>query len=322
MSRTATDLDSRPWAGPNRHYDIVKEGAIALVVVSILVAGLSFIFSSPDDAALTFKGWAADAPDTLYIATVSELAGSSESAGYGPPYNSNSDGLTIGPLALQKWGGISHPYDSAQDLVINPLTAMPESADVTTALKQWTGASADQQTAWAGDYEAALTDEAGANGDPTAVPEGDYGPVPVLAQALVDASASGAYDSVLLAGGQFFAMDNTKQLLFMGDGGYMEDQAVADHLGGDMWGMMNEAGSWPGQVWLAPASLWYQLPAFNEEGTTLGDNADAIIAGILVVLVLILLFVPFIPGLRSIPRWIPIHRLVWRDWYREHGRQA
>ena len=70
------------------------------------------------------------------------------------------------------------------------------------------------------------------------------------------------------------------------------------------------------------STLWYQLPAFNEEGTTLGDNADAIIAGILVALVLILLLVPFIPGLRSLPRWIPIHRLVWRDWYREHGRKA
>jgi hypothetical protein len=29
---------------------------------------------------------------------------------------------------------------------------------------------------------------------------------------------------------------------------------------------------------------------------------------------LLLLFIPFIPGLRDIPRWIPLHRLVWRDW--------
>jgi hypothetical protein len=27
------------------------------------------------------------------------------------------------------------------------------------------------------------------------------------------------------------------------------------------------------------------------------------------------MFLPFIPGLRSIPRWIPIHRLVWRNYY-------
>ena len=31
---------------------------------------------------------------------------------------------------------------------------------------------------------------------------------------------------------------------------------------------------------------------------------------------LLLLLVPFIPGLRDIPRWIPVHRLVWRDWNR------
>lgn len=322
MSRTATDLDHRPWTGPTRRYDIVKEGAIALAVVSVLVVALSLVFSSPDDPALTFQGWATDSPDTLYSTTVSELAGSSESAGYGAPYNHASDGLSIGPLFLQKWGGVTHPVDPAEDFVIGPLSAMPQQPEVTKAIDTWLSADDEQKTTWAGDYEAALTDENGANGDPTKVPAGDYGPVPVLAQALVDSAKAGAYDGVLLSGGQFFALDNTKQLLFLGDGGYMEDKAVADHLGGDAWGMMNEAGSWPGQVWLAPASFWYQLPAFNKEGTTLGDNADAIIAAILVVLVLILLLVPFIPGLRSIPRWIPLHRLVWRDWYRAHGRRA
>jgi hypothetical protein len=28
---------------------------------------------------------------------------------------------------------------------------------------------------------------------------------------------------------------------------------------------------------------------------------------------LLLLAIPFIPGLRDIPRWIPVHRLVWRS---------
>ena len=37
-------------------------------------------------------------------------------------------------------------------------------------------------------------------------------------------------------------------------------------------------------------------------------------------MLLLTLLLPFIPGLRSIPRWIPIHRLVWRRWYRQHGR--
>jgi hypothetical protein len=25
--------------------------------------------------------------------------------------------------------------------------------------------------------------------------------------------------------------------------------------------------------------------------------------------------IPFLPILRDIPRWIPIHRLIWRDYY-------
>ena len=31
---------------------------------------------------------------------------------------------------------------------------------------------------------------------------------------------------------------------------------------------------------------------------------------------ILLLLVPFIPGLRDIPRLIPVHRLIWRSWYR------
>jgi hypothetical protein len=29
---------------------------------------------------------------------------------------------------------------------------------------------------------------------------------------------------------------------------------------------------------------------------------------------ILLLLVPFIPGLRDIPRLIPVHRLIWRHW--------
>ena len=36
----------------------------------------------------------------------------------------------------------------------------------------------------------------------------------------------------------------------------------------------------------------------------------------------VLLLLPFIPGLRSIPRWIPIHRLIWRDYYRGQSHQT
>jgi hypothetical protein len=37
------------------------------------------------------------------------------------------------------------------------------------------------------------------------------------------------------------------------------------------------------------------------------------------VLSLGLLLLPFILGLKSIPRWIPLHRLIWRDHYRQQS---
>ena len=317
---------ARTWSGPNRHYDIFKEGAIALLIVTVLTVGLSALFSSPDDPALTFKAWATSDSDTFYATAVAQLAGTSESAGYGAPYNNASDGLSIGPLFLQKWGGVTHPIDNAQDMVIGPLKSQVEPNDVSAAITAWTAATPEQQSTWATAYDEALNDEAGAAGDPTKVPTGDYGPVPALAAGLVAMATSGAYDNAMTGQGQFFQTDQTKQLLMMGDGPYMEDKAVSLHLGGDQWGMMEEAGDWPGQQWLAFASVWYQLPAFNaaDDATgitrTLTDNADVIIAGILVFLLCTFLFTPFIPGLRDLPRWIPLHRLVWKDYYKKYGR--
>jgi len=314
---------ARTWGGKNRHYDIFKEGAIALTITTVLVVALSALFSAPDDPALTFKGWAADSPDTLYATAVSQLAGSSESAGYGPPYNSASDGLSVGPLFLQKAGGVTHPIDNVNDMVITPLSSQVEPSNVTAALKTWTAADPDQQTAWATAYDDAVQATADDNGDLhiDAVEKGDYGPVPDLAAGLVAMAGSGAYDNAMTGQGKFFQTDQTAQLLMMGDGPYMEDKAVALHLGGDQWGMMNEAGSWPGQIWLSFWSVWYQLPAFNNpDGGTLTDNADAIIFFILMGLILVFLLVPWIPGIRDLPRWIPLHRLVWKDYYKKYGR--
>jgi len=102
----------------------------------------------------------------------------------------------------------------------------------------------------------------------------------------------------------------------LADGTHLEDQARAQHLGGDQWGMMNETGNYPGQPWMWLYTFWYQVPPFNTS-----DNADAQVWALMVALTLVLMLVPFIPGLRSLPRLVPIHRLIWRDWYRQHGRR-
>ncbi len=316
MSRRTTtrvDVAAQEWTGPSRHYDIVKEGAIALVVVSLLTVGLAILFGSPDEPSLTFKGWASSAPDNFYATTVAELAGTSESAGYGPPYNSAAEGLAVGPLNPQQWFGVTHPVDPPNDFVITPLRAQPAPPAAGVALKLWDTATTEQQTTWATNYDTALT---AAGGDPTQVADGEYGPVPALAQALTDMASAGSLDGVLMAQGNFYQTNYTKQILFMGDGSYLDDAATKANLQGNTWGMMNETGSYPGQAWLWLYSVGYQIPQTNSDGTWLTDHADPVIFYVMMILTLLLLLLPFIPGLRSIPKWIPIHRLIWRDYYR------
>lgn len=64
--------------------------------------------------------------------------------------------------------------------------------------------------------------------------------------------------------------------------------------------------------------MWYQVPPFNSSTGFLGinsANADLGIIILMTVLTAALAVVPFIPILRDIPRWVPIHRLIWRDYY-------
>jgi len=42
----------------------------------------------------------------------------------------------------------------------------------------------------------------------------------------------------------------------------------------------------------------------------------------MMVLTLALVLVPFIPGVRSIPRMIPLYRLIWRDYYKDGEGRA
>jgi hypothetical protein len=292
---------------PTRPYDLVKEFVIALGVMTLLTAILSVIFSSPDEKAITMARWAQADPNDVVATATGELAGTTTSATYGAPYNHASDGQSVLGIPLQKLGGVRIPVNS-QDLVLQPLEGVTGVPALSQALATWKAAPADQQQAWATAYADAL-DQAG--GDPAAVPPGDYGPVPVLAKGLLDLARSGGLEGALTSAGTFYGGDQTRSLLLLADGAYLEDKAVAQHLGGDQWGMMNEVGNYPGQPWMWLYTFWYQVKPFSTS-----DNADAQVWALMMLLTLLLMFLPFIPGLRSVPRWIPIHRLVWRDYYR------
>jgi len=297
---------------PTRPYDLVKEFVVALLAVTLLTVALAAVFSSPDERAITFRGWATAAPEDVVATAAGELAGTTTSATYGAPYNHASPGQSVLGIPLQRWGGVGLPLSSA-DLVLDPLSGVTGDTALASALTQWRAAASDQRTAWATAYSDALA--AAPGGDPAAVSPGDYGPVPVLAQGLLTLAASGGLEGALTSAGTFYGGDQTRSLLLLSDGAYLEDRAVAQKLGGDQWGMMNETGDYPGQPWMWLYTFWYQVKPFSTS-----ENADAQVWALMMLLTLGLMLVPVIPGLRSIPRWIPVHRLIWRDFYRNQRR--
>ncbi len=297
-------------------YDLLKELAIAMAAVLILVLALSAVLSSADIPPLTVQRWAQDDPVDFVTTATSELAGQSTSAQYGAPYNDGSGSVqSLGPFAPQDWAGVRLPVDPANEFVLQPLKyASVGNSDLATALASYAAADAKQQGSWLDAYSTALQKAEDKNGAVVVV-AGDYGPLPVLMENLLEAARTGGLDGALLSTGRFYETDLTRPLLFMGDGGHFKDLAESQHLVADQWGMMNETGQYPGQTWLWLYTAWYQLPPF-QSGGIFAANADLVVVLLMLIFTLLLIFVPFVPVLRDIPRWIPVHRLIWRRYYR------
>ena len=294
-------------------YDLLKELAIAMAVSIVLVLGLAFFLSSPDVPSVTIQSWAQADPVDFTTTANDELAGQSVTASYGPPYNQGSGSVqSIGPFSPQSWGGVHVSVDQPNDFVVNPLKqAASNDAQLAGEISTYQAASADQQGKWHDAYATALKDARVTDGKVT-VADGDYGPVPALLARLVQLGQTGALDGLLLSSNHFYQTDYTKPLLFINDGGYISTLAEGQHLTGSQWGMMNETGLYPGQTWLWLYTLWYQIPPFNQVSYT-----DLLVVLMMGLLTTLLLLVPLIPGLRDIPRWIPIYRLIWRRYYAE-----
>jgi hypothetical protein len=316
LSHRQLDEAARHYEGPYKPYDLVKELCVAIGVVGLLAVILAIVFSSPDLPPSTIGDWARQMPADFVTTAVSELDGTSGTATYGPPYNHNGPGQYAAFIHLQKWLGVSHPINTAVDFVYQPLGTVPGDAPLKAAVAQYRAASAKTQAAWTGAYTTALAKATVGPGDSLTVPSGDYGPVPTMMSALLGLAQSGGLDGDLLTSSQFYQTDYTKPLLFMADGGLLTARAQGQHLLGTQWGMMNETGSYPGQVWLWLYTFWYQIQPFSSS-----VNGDLLVFLVMGVLSLGLVLVPFIPGVRDIPRAIPLYRLIWRDHYREQRRQ-
>ncbi len=313
-SRRREDEAAREWKGAYRPYDIVREASVAIGVVLALAVVLTILFSSPDDAPSTIKQWSRTDPVDFVTTATTELDGSSGTGGYGPPYNHNGDGQHIWFIHLQKWLRVSHPINTATDFVLAPLRSITGQPAVQSAISTYQTAPANTQTAWTGAYEKALGKASASPSGSVSVPAGAYGPLPTMMGSLLTFAQSGGLDGALLTSRHFYQTDYTKPLLFMADGGVLASRAQAEHLLGTQWGMMNETGSYPGQVWLWLYTFWYQIKPFSTS-----TNADILVLAVMGVLTLAFILLPFIPGVRDLPRRIPIYKLIWRDHYRELG---
>jgi hypothetical protein len=308
--RALKAAEAAAWRGPTKRYDILKEGTIATVIVLIVVFALATIMSSPDTPSLTIETWSKLAPADFMATAASELAGTSETANYGPPYNHGTQYVQKIGVSWQLLAGVHTPINSAQTFVLKPLKNLsPGNKKLTLALRRYNNADLSLQRAWASNYLKVITKVKFKNHQPV-IPKANDGPVPELVDSELAMARSGALDASLLAQQQFYGTDYTKPLLFIEDGNYFSSIAKKEHLYSTQWGVMNETGSYPGQPWLWLYTLWYHVPGFSTSA-----NADLIAIYLTGVATIFLLLVPFIPGIRDIPRLVPIHRLIWREWH-------
>ena len=314
--RLLATADAAEWKGPKRRYDIVKEATAASLIALVLVVVLAAVLSSPDVPPVTVATWAKIAPADFVATAASELAGTSETAAYGPPYNNGSNNVQKLFVGWQMLAGVRQPINAAETFVLSPLSKLTSfQPSLASALSSYNSASKSTQSKWSQSYLAGVDHVTFKSGVPT-IPASfasKSGPVPILITSELTLARSGGLDTDLLAQRPFYGSDFTKPMLFLEDGSYFASLATNDHLTGSQWGVMNETGSYPGQPWLWLYTLWYQVPGFRSSA-----NVDMIAVYMTGLATLLLLGVPFLPGLRDIPRYIPLHRLVWRDWNRKN----
>jgi hypothetical protein len=331
MSLLRAKDDMQPWKGAYAPYDLIKELCIAVGVIAVLAIVLTVLFSSPDDKPSTIAQWSHELPANFATTAAMELNETSGTAEYGPPYNHNSGSVQhFFFLHPQRWFGVSHPINTADDYVVKPLETIPYDPALKSALAEYKSAPATQKKEWSEAYAKPLEEYAAATEEKKPLPgtvavdqstgavtvkTSAAGPVPTMMSSLQTLAQNGGLEGGLVSSRQFFQTDYTKPLLFMADGGLLEERAERQHLLGDQWGLMNETGSYPGQPWLWLYALWYQVEPMKSS-----PNGDSQVLLIMSVLSLLFVCIPLLPGIRSLPRKIPIYKLIWREHYRSQHR--
>ncbi|MGH7759115.1 MAG: cytochrome b N-terminal domain-containing protein, partial [Candidatus Dormibacteria bacterium] len=176
--RAAARNDASEWRGPTRTYDILKEAATGSTVALVLVVLLAGLLSSPDVPPVTVQSWARVAPADFMATAASELAGTSETATYGPPYNTGSASVQGIGVSWQLLAGVGQRIDTAETFVLSPLAKLaPTDPTLAVALRTYGDAALPARTAWDRAYLKAVERVSFERGLPT-VPAAHDGPVP------------------------------------------------------------------------------------------------------------------------------------------------
>jgi hypothetical protein len=342
----------RTWRGPERPYDLIAEGTIAVIIVAVLCIVAAILWGSPNGG-LTYPGgpkspagqafsaryWDTNDPSDLAQTAVQELLGGSGTAGYGPPFNTTTGAsqefLSIKPAEIARSiFGLTLPINTANDFVLAPVSqlAAPSNPSAATAVSQYKaaggdlapGAAADQiassqQMTWLNNYAKALA-ASSAKFTPTSitVKAGDYGPVPVIITAELAIANNGSLDGYFQGSDQQLSTNTTNGTMFFSDGMLWGNIAEAQGVGGDQWGVMNELWNYPGQVWLWLYAGMYQIPALNSAAG--GANLDLDVGLLMIAFGFLLpMFAPWIPVINRIPLWIPLYKIIYRQYYRGAG---
>lgn len=320
MMRTMdTGAGTRPY--PNHRYrqipyDLVRELTVASLGIGALVLILAGIFSTPDVPALSAKQVATQDPLMLVQTELRELGGQSGIANYGPPYNHQSGSLQgLGWFSPQTWAGVQMPLDTAKVDVLQPLRLVATiDPTLQSALQTYEKASTAQQMNWINNTSKVLT-ASSIQGSQVVLPvsaKDAYGPIPEMSSAYLRLAHTGLLEAAIDGeDGPAPLINRTKSiLLFEGQ----VDAAYAQQFNmlGQDWGVIQETGNYPGAVWLWYYTLLYQIPPYSTS-----QSADLLVVLTVILTTGILMFIPFIPGLRSIPKWLGIYKLIWRSYYKE-----
>ena len=337
----------RTWQGPERRYDLITEGTIAVILVAAMCVAAAVLWGSPDGGltypkgpaspagqAFSAKYWDVNDPSDLAQTAVQELLGGTTTAGYGPPFNTTTGAsqefLGIKPAEIAKSiFGLTLPVNTANDFVLAPVSqlAAPSSPAVAAGILQYKstggdlspGAPAGQvasplQVTWLSNYAKALA-KPSAKITPTSirVPPGNYGPVLVIIKAELAIAHDGSLDGYFQSSQQQLSTNTYKETMFFGDGALWPTVATGQGVLGSQWGVMNEVWNFPGQVWLWLYSGLYQVPALSPSTNA---NLDLDVGLLMIVLGFLLpLFAPWIPGINRIPRWLPFYKIIYRRYY-------